>query len=394
MQQLKRIYESPKLSILVIVGVLLVIIWLRFPNLHHSTIDLFFAEPQEINERLDTLHIYTFPNYFTDDIINKFEKAYNIKVILEYYDSNEEMLEELSGGKTVDLIVPTDYIVSTLIREGALKQINRSNLPNYANIDIRFRELDYDYANQYSIPYFWGSVGLTYNRFFTMGLPLSWNAIFDKNNIKHFRNRISIFDDKRMTMGIALISLGFSPNSTNEDEINAAVQRLYDILPFLYTIESENLEYYFESEDVVIAMNWSGSSAKAANNNRNMRFILPSEGSIFFVDNLAIPQNAPGKSVAYKFINFLLEPSVAGSLTNQNYFANTVTRSRVYVDRMILKGPAYKNPFLSPNIYAIEDLGEYTSIYQRHWEAFRDSANVILQNTNRVYRTEDRIILF
>lgn len=393
MKTINKLLKSPVFSITFVIILMLVVVWYRNPDLYTDVRDS-YTTPQDSIDRTDTLRVFTFPNYFTDEIIAQFEDRFNVDVVIEYYDSNEEMIAKMQQGKQVDVIVPTDYVIAFLAREGYLEPIDRSRLPNYEFLDGRFREMDYDYANQYSIPYFWGSVGISYNQHYVMGLPLSWSTILDASKIGHLRNRISILDDVRMTIGISLISLGYSPNTENEDEIALATQRLIEIIPYLRMINSENLEDNFKSDEVVIGMYWSGSSAKAANDNRNLRFILPSEGSIFFVDNLAIPINSTGKNKAFEFINYLLDPMVAAQLTNENFFANPVTHSRRYIDRLILKGPAYKNPFLSPNIHVIEDLGEATLLYLKYWAMFKDSAAVNMKHEVRIMRTEDRIQLY
>jgi spermidine/putrescine transport system substrate-binding protein len=393
MNTLTKLLRSPGFSITAVIVLVLLVSWYRNPGFYTSVRDSYLVN-NTVTERTDTLRLYTFPNYFTDDILNLFENRFNVDIRVEYYESNEEMMSMLQEGKIVDVIVPTDYIVAFLSGEGFLEPIDRSKLPNYEFLDGRFREMDYDYANQFSIPYFWGSVGISYNQNYVMGLPLSWNSILDPTQVAHLRNRISILDDIRMSIGISLISLGYSPNTTNEDEIAEATNRLIAMLPYLRMIKSENLEDELTTDEVVIGMNWSGSSAKAANDNRDLRFILPSEGSIFFVDNLAIPVNSTGKKLAFQFINFLLDPMVAARLTNQNFFANPVTHSRRYIDRLILKGPAYKNPFLSPNIYVIEDLGDAAALYEKYWQMFQDSSAVLMNHDMRLIRTEDRILLF
>jgi len=393
MDKISSLLRSPGFSISVITVIILLVVWYKNPGIYADVRDNYLTT-EEVVERTDTLYLYSYPNYFTETIINGFENRFNVEVVISYYDSNEEMIEELRNGRVADVIVPTDYVVAFLIRENFLEPVDRSLLPNYEYLDGRFREMDYDYANQFSIPYFWGSVGISYNQNYVMGLPLSWSSILEPNLVAHFRNRISILDDMRMSLGISLISLGYSPNTLNEVEIAQAAERLMNTLPYLRTIKSENLEDDLTSEEVVIGMNWSGSSAKAANANRDLRFILPAEGSIFFVDNLAIPVNSNGKKLAFQFINYLLDPVVAARLTNENFFANPITHSRRYIDRLILKGPAYKNPFLSPNIHVIEDLGEADTLYQKYWNTFMDSAAIKLDHEMRIERPEDRIILF
>lgn len=393
MNTLTKLLRSPGFSITAVIVLVVLVYWYRNPGIYTEVRDSYLAN-NTVTVRTDTLRLYTWPNYFTDDILTLFEDRFDANIRVEYYESNEEMLSMLQQGKIVDIIVPTDYVVSYLSGDGFLEPIDRTKLPNYEFLDIRFREMDYDYANQFSIPYFWGSVGIDYNQTYVTGLPLSWNTMLDPTQIAHLRNRISILDDMRMTIGISLISLGYNPNTTNEEEIVEATNRLIAMLPHLRTIKSENLDVELNTDDVVISMYWSGSAAKAASSNKNLRFLLPSEGSIFFVDNLSIPVNSTSKNLAFEFINFLLDPIVAARLTNQNFYANPVTHSRRYIDRMILKGPAYTNPFLSKNIYVIKDLGDDGALYEKYWKMFKDSSEVLMKNEPIIMRTEDRIILY
>lgn len=393
MNTLTKLLRSPGFSITAVIVLVVLVYWYRNPGIYTEVRDSYLAN-NTVTVRTDTLRLYTWPNYFTDDILTLFEDRFDANIRVEYYESNEEMISMLQQGKIVDIIVPTDYVVSYLSGDGFLEPIDRTKLPNYEFLDIRFREMDYDYANQFSIPYFWGSVGIDYNQTYVTGLPLSWNTMLDPTQIAHLRNRISILDDMRMTIGISLISLGYNPNTTNEEEIVEATNRLIAMLPHLRTIKSENLDVELNTDDVVISMYWSGSAAKAASSNKNLRFLLPSEGSIFFVDNLSIPVNSTSKNLAFEFINFLLDPIVAARLTNQNFFANPVTHSRRYIDRMILKGPAYTNPFLSKNIYVIKDLGDDGALYEKYWKMFKDSSEVLMKNEPIIMRTEDRIILY
>ncbi|MCH8566689.1 MAG: spermidine/putrescine ABC transporter substrate-binding protein [Balneolales bacterium] len=339
----------------------------------------FRAVDSSLLDRSDTLRVFTYPNYFKDPLIAEFAQKHRTVVKVEYYYSNEELIDSLLAGNIYDLIVPTDYVVQFLSRNNLIQRIDRQKLSNFRLIDDRFRELDYDYANQFSIPYFWGSVGIVYNQQFVMGLPLSWNDFFDPERSSYLGRSLSILDDMRMTIGVSLISLGYDPNTIVEEEIAEATERLYNIIPQLRMIESEELVAPLVNEQITMGLNWSGSSAKVAPMNTDLRFILPSEGSIFFVDNLSIPSNAINPDMAHRFIDFFLDPVIAARLTNKNFFPNPIINSRRYIDRRILKGPAYKNPFLSRNIHSIRDVGEFDILYQQYWQAFRDSAMSVIE---------------
>ena len=346
------------------------------------------------DERTDTLFIYSYPNYFSEEVLNEFQEAENLAIKIEFYDSNEELLDSMLDGKVYDLIVPTDYMIEQLRLSNLIEPINKQLLPNYKNLDIRFREMEYDYGNQYSIPYFWGAVGLTYDQNHVMNLPLTWSSLLDTTQVAHLRNKIAILDDPRMSLGIVLIAMGLDPNTTNELEISRAADILIHLSPYIGLIQSEDLEEPLLNGDIHIAMNWSGSSAYIADINTDFRFVLPAEGSIFFVDNLAVPVNASAKTLSYKFINYLLDARVAAQLTNKNFFPNPITSSRKYVERIILKGPAYINPFLSSNIHVIEDLGEVDSVYYREWHRFKDHIAQINNTSVQTQRERGKIVLF
>jgi len=342
----------------------------------------------------DTLSIYTYPNYFSGELLDEFKERGDLAIKIEYYENNQELLESLVAGNSYDIVVPSDYMVSQLRDLGLIEPIQKDLIPNYWNLDTRFREMEYDYGNQYSIPYFWGAIGLNYDQNHVMNLPLTWGSLLDTEQVAHLRNRISILDDARMSLGIVLIAMGLDPNTTNEADIGRAADILIQLSPYIGLIQSENLEIPLMNGDVHIAMNWSGSSAKVANLNKDFRFILPAEGSIFFVDNFAIPVNANSKILAHGFINFLLEPQAAAHLTNTNFFPNTVTASRRYVERIILKGPAYINPFLSSNTHVIENLGDSGAIYIREWHRFKAHHAEFSRESNQTQRDRGRIQLY
>lgn len=340
------------------------------------------------DSKADTLTIYTWPDYLTEKILQEFEDSEGITIKVDFYESNEELLNSMSDGKLYDIIVPTDYMIEQLKVLEMIEPLEKQLLPNFKNLDPRFREMAYDFDNQYSIPYFWGVIGLTYDHRHVMSLPLQWSSINDPTEIAHLRKKIGILDDARMSLGIILITMGIDPNTKNENDIILASDKLIRLTPYIGLVQSENLVEPFTNGDIHMGMNWSGASAFLSNISSDFRFTLPSGGSIFFIDNFAVPVNAPSRTLAYKFINYLLDPRVAANLTNENFYANPVTESRKFVDRMILKGPAYINPFLSSNVHVIKDLGEVDSIYQREWLRFKDYFNQ--QNDSSIQTQSDR----
>ena len=131
------------------------------------------------DSKADTLTIYTWPDYLTEKILQEFEDSEGITIKVDFYESNEELLNSMSDGKLYDIIVPTDYMIEQLKVLEMIEPLEKQLLPNFKNLDPRFREMAYDFDNQYSIPYFWGVIGLTYDHRHVMSLPLQWSSIND-----------------------------------------------------------------------------------------------------------------------------------------------------------------------------------------------------------------------
>jgi len=395
MKDSNGILNSPGFAISIIVIIVLVVVLYNL----EATRNL-LPGPDEVTEFVsnsdDTLHVFTFAEYFHEDVIRDFARRHNTHVKITLYGSNEELRDSLLAGNRYDVVVPTDYMVTELINLGLIREINKDSLSNYLNIDVRLRELDYDFGNNYSIPYFWGAIGLMYDNNYVLNPPLSWKALFDTTEIKQVRHRVSVLDDPRTTLGIALIANGDSPNTTNPNSISAAADSLIKIVPFLASVQSDGFEAQFDNGSLYMSMNWSGSAAFATSTIPSIRFSMPAEGSIFFVDNLAIPRSAKMVDEAYAFINYLLNSQNAATMTNNNYYPNPITQSRRYIDRMILKGPAYFNPFLTANsnIHFTIDLGSADTLYTYHWQRFLDVYNEHQSTTSQNQRGENRIILF
>jgi spermidine/putrescine transport system substrate-binding protein len=393
MKFLKWVIETPLVMISFLLILVITTLLVVFPDkIERVVLYTQGINPDELYE--DTLRVYTFTEYFENaTIVEKFEKSQKVKVLFDYYSSNEELHEALNAGKSYDLVVPTDYMVTRLVNEGHIIQIDRNLLSNYALIDARFTEMDYDYGNFYSIPYFWGAVGLVYDTKFVFNPPLSWSAVFDSAEIVRMRYNLSLLNDPRMSIGLSLISLGYSPNTTNQEEISAATDRLLQLVPYLTGIHNDNLGSELQNESLNLAVNWSGNSALISNQDSDIRFSLPSEGSIFFVDNLCIPSTSTKQELAHSFIDFLLDPHNSASLTNSNFYPNPITESRRYVDRIILKGPSYINPFLSSNIYYIRSLDSVDTIYEQQWEKVLEEFERYTTEKDGKKRSNNRIML-
>ncbi|MEX2601025.1 MAG: spermidine/putrescine ABC transporter substrate-binding protein [Balneolaceae bacterium] len=385
---MKKILNSPLASFVVLVVIIFVIV--RISLMSNTVTDLLQLNNEELGTGYisysDTLHVVAFAGYFPEAIVREFESEYDVKINVELFESSLELRHRLDAGATYDLIVVNDYLVEPFAEAGYLIPISHNQIPNYSYIDDRFRSIDFDYGNQYSIPFLWGTVGVSYNTNYVVGLPLSWEQLFEPERIEYLRGNISILDDYRVTIGIMLQYLGYDPNTTNENEIAQATNQLLQLVPYIAFDHLEVIEQDILSEDLYMSMMWSGDAAMISSKNRNVRYTLPSEGTIFWVDNLAITRTSENQSLAYRFIDFLLNPRVIADISNLNYHANPVTDSRRYIDRHILNGPAYTNPYVSGNVTLITDIGEYDSLYQRYWDTFTDSLQSHMESVTDTLR--------
>ena len=208
------------------------------------------------------LNIFAWAGYVSDDIREGFEKEYGVNVLIDTYASNEDLLAKLLAGATgYDIIMPSDYMVSILIKQNLLAELNRDNIPNFQNISPLFLGKYFDAENQYSIPYTFGTAGIAYDSAVVSPAPDSWTVLWDAQ----YKNQFSMLDDQRETIGAALKLLGYSLNTTDPKEIKAAKEKLIAQKPLVKQYKSEAEELLIAG-DVVMAHCWSGDAFRATEN--------------------------------------------------------------------------------------------------------------------------------
>ena len=262
-----------------------------------------------------TLKFYNWGEYIGDDVISNFEKEYGVDVISEYFDSNEAMYTKLQAGDTYDVLVPSDYMIERLINEDMLQPIAKSVVTNLGNLADGVKNLEYDPDNTYSVPYFWGTVGLVYNK---NNVPQEEIEAEGYNILKNekYKGSIYIYDSERDAFMVAFKALGYSMNTENEDEINAAYEWLKEV--------NATMEPSYVTDEVIdsmangnkdIAVVYSGDAAYILSQNEDMAYYAPSEGTNLWSDAMVIPKNAENPKLANEFINYILtyEPSYSNS---------------------------------------------------------------------------------
>lgn len=292
-----------------------------------------------------TLNVYNWGQYIADgsdgslDIIAAFEERYpNIHVNYSTYDSNEVMYTKLaSGGITVDVIIPSDYMVARLIEEEMLLPLNFDNIPNYRYIDENFRNMSYDPENIYSVPYTWGTVGIIYNSKYVSEEDLTgWELLWNEK----YADKILMFDNSRDAFGIASYLLGFDVNTTDEAQLRACAEKLAQQKPLVQQYVMDQIYDLMENEEAWIAPYYVGDYVAMAENNPDLGFFLPQDqGFNLFTDAMCIPACAREKDAAELFINFLCDPEIAAANMDWVGYSVPLSAAKEYLDPEVVEDP-------------------------------------------------------
>ncbi len=305
------------------------------------------AQPARAAEGTDqgvTINVYNWGEYIANgtdgslDINAEFTRRTGIRVNYTTFDSNESLYSKLvGGGADYDVIIPSDYMVSRLIHENMLEELDFSNIPNFRYIDESFRNPDYDPEGRYSVPYTWGVVGLFYNTDYIEEEITSWSSLWDDR----YAGKILMFDNPRDSFAIAQLLLGQSLNTTEESDWLEAAALLKQQKPMVQAYVMDRIFDKMESEEAWIAPYYSGDAAILVDNSDNIRFVVPREGTNYFVDAMCIPATSGHKAEAEAYINFLCDPEIAGANMDYVGYSTPETAAKAYMDPEIVESPVH-----------------------------------------------------
>lgn len=254
----------------------------------------------------NVLKLYLPGEYLGENVISDFEKQFGVRVIVENFDSNEMMYTKLMAGDRYDVVIPSDYMIERLMKEDYLQKIDKSLIPNMENMDDAVLGMSYDPRNDWSIPYFWGSVGLVYNHENVDPATVEregWEILRNTDYAGH----IYIYDSERDSFMMAFKALGYSMNTEDPDEINAAYEWLLQM--------NNTMSPVYVTDEVIdsmmngykdIAVVYSGDATVILDENEEMSFYMPSQGTNIWCDAMVIPANAENPKLAHEFINYML----------------------------------------------------------------------------------------
>lgn len=311
------------------------------------------------------LNVYNWGDYIDDSIFNTFEEETGIKINYETFATNEEMYTKLKkGGTQYDIAIPSDYMIEKMIKEDMLEKVDLSKIPNYANIDDQFKNLDFDPNNEYSVPYFWGTVGIIYNTHLISEDIDSWNALWDEK----YKGMFTMVDSQRDSIMVALKKLGYSMNTKDVAQLEEAKQLLIEQKPLVLAYAGDNVKDMLISEETAMAVVWSGEASTVIQDYDYFKYVLPKEGSNKWFDNIVIPKGAEHIDAAHQFIDFLCRGDIGFKNADYVGYSTCNNETLKLIDPSLIDTTyAYPKKEWISNFEIFLDPGDFVKEYDRVW---------------------------
>lgn len=314
------------------------------------------------------LEIYTWAAYVDDEVIKQFEEQTGIQVRVTLYDSNETMLAKLEagGGGNFSLVYPSDYMVQEMVQLDMLAPLDKSQVTGLDNLLDNWVNPLYDPDNSHSIPFAWGTTGLIYNSKSLNPPPKDWNYLWQNKGT--LTRKVTLLNDVREVMGAALKSLGYSYNSTNSQEIEAAYKKLMEVRPTLASFTTDAWQDQLLAGDLAVAMGYSSDAIAVHEENPDFVYAVPASGSSLWTDTIALLKTAPNPEAAYTWINFQMEANNAARNVEKFNFATPVKSAFNLLPKEI-----QQNTYLFPpqevlsKCESIAPVGKAVEVYDRFW---------------------------
>jgi len=314
------------------------------------------------------LNVFIWSEYIDPEIVRAFERKEGCKVTIDLYEDNEAMLAKLRAGGAAlyDIVVPGNYVLPAMVKEGLLAELRHDRIPNLRNLGPRFVDPSYDPGNRHSAAYQWGTVGIYTRR--KPGRPddESWGILFDPRAAP---GSFVLMDSIRELMGAALRYRGHSVNSTDPRHLKEAAD-----LIVAARRRSQGFEGGVGGKNKVLARAvtsaaaYNGDAVKGTKVDPETWFFVPREGGVIWVDSLAIPAGAPHRDAAERFIDFILDPKVGAQLSDFNQYATPNQAARAFVNAEDARNPAiYPSPETMRKLEFVTDLGEQNRLYDEAW---------------------------
>lgn len=312
-----------------------------------------------------TLYVYNWGDYIDETILGEFEEETGIKVVYDSYATNEDMYVKIkSGGSVYDLIFPSDYMLTRMLEEDMLEEIDLKKIPNAKYVEERFMGNEYDPENKYSLPYMWGTVGILYNKTMVDDPVDSWDILWDPK----YSKEILMLDSQRDSIAIALLKLGYSINTLDLDELAEAGELLKEQKPLVLAYVVDEGKDKMVAGEAALAVIWSGEATYGRMENPDLEYAIPKEGTNIWFDVMAIPKGAKNIDGAHKFMDFLNRPEIA--FRNADYLGYAIPNwggrslipEKISTDRSVYPG---EEDLVNAEIFVT--LGQTLKDYDRIW---------------------------
>jgi spermidine/putrescine transport system substrate-binding protein len=325
--------------------------------------------PEEVHG--GTLRVYNWSTYIAEDTIPVFETLCGVTVVYSEFDNEDEMIANVSADPgAYDVIVPSNSAVELLAAENLLAPLDLQNIPNMVNVNPALLNPDYDPGNRYSLPYQWGTIGVAYNIDRVRTQITQWQQVFTYD-----RGDVAWLNESRSMLGLALHLIGYDPNSASPEEINAARDFLIANSGNVAQIADDSIGQEILADGTVdIVVEYSGDifqlMADCACN--DFAYVIPNDGAVLWVDNMAIPVDSPNKRLAEAFIDYILRPVVGANISNYIAYAspNQTAMNLGLIDENLLENPAiYPDEETQANLFVVRRSPEIEPLYNEAWEA-------------------------
>lgn len=326
--------------------------------------------PMEVTSK--ELNLFVWTEYIPPDMQECFELVYGVKVNRDEYSANEEMYAKLSaGGTSYDLVQPTDYIVSLMIRKGLLQELDHSKLPVMKNFDQNYLDFSFDPGNKYTIPYQAGTDAIVYNADKVTTPPTSFADLWNPE----YAGRLVMLDDSRATIGATLLTLGYDVNTKDPAQLAEAKAKLAELVPNVKLFDSDSPKTALIAGDVDLGMTWTGEAFLAQKENPAFQYVYPTEGAILWQDNWAMPKNAPHPDAAYAWLNYTMQGNIFWMMLRDFPYTNP---NKAALDYAKENEPDIYNAYMNSPItntpaeaiqkgHRIDDVGDALPLYDQIW---------------------------
>lgn len=321
-------------------------------------------------EKSRSINVYNYGKYIDMTVLDDFEKETGIKVVYNEYETNEEMYQKIKAGASkYDVIFPSEYMVERMARENLLTELDLNALPNMKNMDPEFLNKDYDAGNKYSVPYFWGTLGILYNTEMVTEPVKSWDILWNEK----YTGNILMQNSMRDAFAVSLKSLGYSLNTKDDAQLKEAQEKLVKQIPLVYAYVVDEAQDKMIGNEAALAVIYSGEAYNAMLENPALSFALPPEGSNIWIDSMAIPASTGDKEGALQFINFMMRPDIAARCSEYVGYPSANKGAYELVPADMQNHPALYPEKLPEDLEFLKDLGDYNQVYDELWTKFKSN---------------------